>query len=79
MHSMILLQLLGRRIHAKNLPVRANLPPALASAARLLELIRAHWALENRLHWRRDLLRSPVFQVDILDAQPYTLFEREIV
>jgi predicted transposase YbfD/YdcC len=26
-----------------------------ASPERLLELIRAHWAIENRLHWRRDV------------------------
>ena len=24
-------------------------------ALRLLELVRQHWAIENRLHWRRDV------------------------
>lgn len=26
-----------------------------ANAARLLELVRSHWAIENRLHWVRDM------------------------
>lgn len=32
-----------------------SLAPAHASAQRLLDLVRAHWAIENRLHWRRDV------------------------
>ncbi len=32
-----------------------SLSPAQADAQRLLELIRAHWAIENRLHYRRDV------------------------
>ena len=32
-----------------------SLSPKQASAARLLELVRDHWAIENRLHWRRDV------------------------
>jgi predicted transposase YbfD/YdcC len=32
-----------------------SLSPAQASAARLLELLRDHWTIENRLHWRRDV------------------------
>ena len=32
-----------------------NLSPKQASAARLLEIVRRHWAIENRLHWRRDV------------------------
>lgn len=31
-----------------------SLEPKECSAERLLGLIRAHWAVENRLHWRRD-------------------------
>ena len=31
-----------------------SLPPAQASPARLLELIRGHWAIENRVHDVRD-------------------------
>jgi predicted transposase YbfD/YdcC len=32
-----------------------NLPPRKASAARLLALQQAHWHIENRLHYRRDV------------------------
>jgi len=32
-----------------------SLTPAQAAPERLLELIRGHWAIENRLHWRRDV------------------------
>jgi predicted transposase YbfD/YdcC len=41
-----------------------SLPPTRASAARLLALVRAHWKIENRLHWRRDVtLREDHCQV----------------
>jgi hypothetical protein len=41
-----------------------SLSPKHASAARLLELVRDHWAIENRLHWRRDVtLREDSCQV----------------
>jgi predicted transposase YbfD/YdcC len=41
-----------------------SLSPTQASAQRLLELARAHWAIENRLHWRRDVtLREDHSQV----------------
>ena len=33
----------------------SSLSPQRCSPQRLLRLIRAHWAVENRLHWRRDL------------------------
>lgn len=33
----------------------SNLPLGLAPPARMLSLIRAHWLIENRLHWRRDV------------------------
>ncbi len=32
-----------------------SLSPKQCSPKRLLQLIRAHWAVENRLHWRRDV------------------------
>lgn len=32
-----------------------SLTPAQATPARLLHLIRTHWRIENRLHWRRDV------------------------
>jgi predicted transposase YbfD/YdcC len=32
-----------------------SLSPAQASPLRLLTLVRDHWAIENRLHWRRDV------------------------
>jgi len=41
-----------------------SLSPQAASAARLLDLVRAHWRIENRLHWRRDVtLREDHCQV----------------
>jgi predicted transposase YbfD/YdcC len=41
-----------------------SLSPKQACAARLLELVREHWAIENRLHWRRDVtLREDHCQV----------------
>lgn len=41
-----------------------SLPPTRASAARLLALVRTHWKIENRLHWRRDVtLREDHCQV----------------
>lgn len=32
-----------------------SLPPAEAGPDRLLALARAHWGIENNLHWRRDV------------------------
>ena len=32
-----------------------SLTPAQADPARLLALVRGHWAIENRLHWVRDV------------------------
>lgn len=32
----------------------SSLSPTQAGASRLLDLVRAHWRIENRLHWRRD-------------------------
>jgi len=32
-----------------------SLPQSVADSRRLLELVRAHWLIENRLHWRRDV------------------------
>jgi predicted transposase YbfD/YdcC len=41
-----------------------SLSPTQASAARLLALVREHWAIENCLHWRRDVtLREDHCQV----------------
>jgi predicted transposase YbfD/YdcC len=41
-----------------------SLSPTEASPERLLALVRAHWAIENRLHWRRDVtLREDYSQV----------------
>ncbi len=33
-----------------------SLPPECADAARLLEIWRGHWGIENRLHWVRDMV-----------------------
>lgn len=32
-----------------------SLPPESADPARLLDLARGHWGIENRLHWVRDV------------------------
>jgi hypothetical protein len=41
-----------------------SLTPQQASPKRLLQLIREHWAIENRLHWRRDVtLKEDACQV----------------
>jgi hypothetical protein len=41
-----------------------SLTPAQANPQRLLELIREHWAIENLLHWRRDVtLKEDACQV----------------
>ncbi len=32
-----------------------SLSPAQASAECILALVRDHWSIENRLHWRRDV------------------------
>ncbi len=46
-----------------------SLPPTRASAGQLLMLVREHWAIENRLHWRRDVtLREDHCQVRKGDA-----------
>jgi predicted transposase YbfD/YdcC len=50
-----------------------NLPRKKAGAKRLLELNQKHWAIENRLHWRRDVtLGEDACQVRIPGA-PQTL------
>lgn len=42
----------------------SSLSPAQASPQRLLDLLRSHWAIENRLHYRRDVtLREDHCQV----------------
>jgi predicted transposase YbfD/YdcC len=42
----------------------SSLSPKQADASRLLALVRAHWHIENRLHWRRDVtLREDHCQV----------------
>ena len=38
--------------------VVTSLPAAEAGPERLLELARAHWAIENKLHWVRDVSMS---------------------
>ena len=44
----------GQR-HTQTVYGITNLSPLQASAAQLLELVRRHWTIENRLHWRRDV------------------------
>jgi hypothetical protein len=41
-----------------------SLSPSQADPQRLISLLRGHWAIENRLHWRRDVtLREDACQV----------------
>jgi predicted transposase YbfD/YdcC len=61
---------LTRTVHEKNqcrmegVHGLSSLSVTQASAQRLLELVREHWAIENRLHWRRDVtLREDACQV----------------
>ena len=42
-------------LHTQTVYGITSLSPQQASSARLLELVRRHWAIENRLHWRRDV------------------------
>lgn len=44
----------GQR-HTQTVYGLTNLSPTQAGASRLLELVQRHWAIENRLHWRRDV------------------------
>jgi predicted transposase YbfD/YdcC len=43
------------QVHCQTVYGITSLSPRQARAARLLELVRAHWRIENRLHWRRDV------------------------
>jgi predicted transposase YbfD/YdcC len=44
----------GKRTHEVVYGI-SSLPAGDASAERLLSLVRAHWHLENRVHWRKDV------------------------
>lgn len=44
----------GQR-HTQTVSGLTNLSPRPASAGRLLNLVQRHWAIENRLHGRRDV------------------------
>lgn len=47
--------LAGTPLHAEVVYGITSLSPAQADPARLLALTRAHWAIENRVHWVRDV------------------------
>ena len=52
------------QVHCQTVYGISSLPPRQADARRLLALVRAHWHIENRLHWRRDVtLREDHCQV----------------
>ena len=46
---------IGDKISSEITYLVTSLAPAEAGPARLLELKRDHWAIENRLHWVRDV------------------------
>jgi predicted transposase YbfD/YdcC len=59
----------GEETHIEVVYAITSLTPEKASAERLLHLVRQHWAIENRLHWRRDVtLREDHSQVRKGDA-----------
>jgi hypothetical protein len=47
-----------------------SLPAQLAPPPRLLKLIRHHWHIENRLHWRRDVTLGEMLVVSEQDRRP---------
>jgi len=47
--------LTGQLLRAEVVYGITSLSPAQADPARLLALNRAHWAIENKLHWVRDV------------------------
>jgi predicted transposase YbfD/YdcC len=55
---------IGTKCSQETVYAITSLPRERASAANLLTLNRQHWAIENRLHWRRDTAfaedRSPI-------------------
>lgn len=50
-----------------------SLSPSLADPQRLLDLIREHWAIENRLHYRRDVTMSEDASQVRKGCAPHTL------
>jgi len=59
----------GEQTHTEVVYGITSLAPEQASPERLLHLVREHWAIENRLHWRRDVtLREDHCQVRKGDA-----------
>lgn len=45
----------GRKRQPETVYLLTSLPPELATPERLLELNRAYWGIENRVHWVRDV------------------------
>lgn len=45
----------GEKTHQEVSYGLTNFTPAEADVSRIGDLLRAHWAIENRLHWRRDV------------------------
>ena len=59
----------GEETHIEVVYGITSLSPQVASPEWLLQLVREHWAIENRLHWRRDVtLREDHSQVRKGDA-----------
>ncbi len=46
---------IGDKVSTEVAYIVTSLTAAEAGPARLLELARAHWAIENKLHWVRDV------------------------
>jgi predicted transposase YbfD/YdcC len=43
------------KIHHEKAAIITSLSPQEASPARLLQIVRGHWSIENRSHWVRDV------------------------
>ena len=46
----------GRKRQPETVYLLTSLPPEVATPERLLQLNRAYWGIENRVHWVRDLV-----------------------
>jgi predicted transposase YbfD/YdcC len=59
----------GENVRKETVYGVTNLPRKKANASRLLALQQAHWHIENRLHWRRDVALMDWLQVSNVASQ----------
>jgi predicted transposase YbfD/YdcC len=63
----------GRVLSEKTLYAVTSLRPTDASPAQLLQLWQAHWTIENRLHWLRDVVFGEDRSTTRTDQAPHAL------